>query len=116
MGSTKIVLYNSVIAAFMRYFFIIHEPKVESYGKEKVKRIFLYISVILPVFVTILMLVAASPRTSFINKCYGLDHKVFLVETSTLDVLQRKFLASGINDSRTFSVDYLITAGKKICN
>ena len=113
--SSKIVLYNSVIAAFMRYFFVVHEPKVESYGKEKVKRIFLYLSVFLPVFSTILMLVAASPGTSFIKKCYGLDHKAFLLETSTLNVLKRKFWASDINDAQAFSVDHLITVGKNIC-
>ena len=91
--STKIVLSNSFIIAVMRYVFIIHSKTVEKHGKEKVKYYFLFLAVMIPLLGVILDGIDHKKlsRLSFINKCYGKDHKVFLIETSTLDVLKRKF-------------------------
>ena len=82
--SGRILLSNSLICALMRYLFIVHEQKVDSYGKEKVKRWFLYLSITLPLIQFTLHAMAGSPRLSFVNKCYGNDHRVFLFKTSTL--------------------------------
>ena len=82
--SGRILLSNSLISALMRYLFIVHEQKVDSYGKEKVKRWFLYFSIIVPLIQFTLHAMAGSPRLSFVNKCYGNDHRVFLFKTSTL--------------------------------
>ena len=88
----RIGLNNSFIAALMRYLFIIHETRVKAYGKRRVKRIFFVLSIAIPLFQFILQAADGSPRLSFINKCYGKDHDVFLIETSTLNVLKNKFL------------------------
>ena len=91
--STKFVLNYSFFAALMRYFFVIHNDAVNTYGKEKFKRHFLHFSLIACVFGVIVEGIdnRELSRLSFINKCYGKDHKVFLIESSTLHVLQRKF-------------------------
>ena len=41
-----IMAFHSFIVALMRYFFIVHEEKVEAYGKQKVKKMFLIINLI----------------------------------------------------------------------
>jgi len=91
--STKIVLYNSFIIAVMRYLFIIYSKTAETYGKEKIKQYFIWLGVLIPLVGVILDGIDHKDlsKLSFINKCYGKDHKVFLIETSTLDVIKRKF-------------------------
>ena len=88
----RIGVNNSFISALMRYLFIVHEEKVDTYGKEKVKRWFLYFSLTIPCIQFSLHALDLSPRYSFINKCYGNDHRIFLIETSTLNVFKRKFV------------------------
>ena len=92
--STSIVLNYSFIAAIMRYIFVVHEERVVQQGKEKVKRYFLYISVAVVIIVIIMRIIDGTSSLSFINKCYGRDHEVFLIETSSLAVLKRKFWES----------------------
>ena len=87
----RLALYNSFITAFMRYLFVVHEEKVAAYGKGKVKKIFWYISQLLPLIHILLKIADGSSSLSFINKCYGHDNKVFLSESTTLNVLKNKF-------------------------
>ena len=92
LGSGIMGMY-SLICSLLRYVFILHETKVEEYGKEKVKKIFLFLYVFIPL---LLFLWTAIDRPelsilSNINKCYGKHHEVFLIETSTLNVLKRNF-------------------------
>ena len=77
----------------MRYFFIIHQEKVEKYGKERIRKIFLALSVCLPLIVAIWNDLDGNEldAMSFINKCNGRHHQVFLIDTSTLNVLKRNF-------------------------
>ena len=91
--STKFVLNYSFFTALMRFFFIIHNHAVNLYGKAKFKRHLLYFSLMVCLFGVIAEGIdnRELSRLSFINKCYGNDHKVFLIESSTLKVLQRKF-------------------------
>jgi hypothetical protein len=110
----RIVLNSSFIAALMRYFFIIHETRVKAYGKKRAKRIFLVLSIAIPVFQFILQAAAGSPRWSFINKCYGEDHKAFLIETSTLNVLKSNFLKFETYEINGF-MEFIYETGKRIC-
>jgi hypothetical protein len=90
-----IVSFNSFIVALMRYFFIVWREKAATYGKEKVKKIFLFLSVIFPLIMTVWRVSDTNEidAMSFINKCYGIYHKVFLIEESTLNVSQQKYCA-----------------------
>ena len=85
--------FHSCLSATMRYYFIVHTEKVNSFGKEKVKNIFLVLSILIPLVVTIWKAIDGSQvdAMSFINKCYGRQHKVFLIETSTVNVFKKSF-------------------------
>ena len=85
------VFNYSFFVAVMRYVFLVHEEWVSKYGKEKVKWRFLCAIIAVSSIQTLIKAVSGTSRASVINKCYGHHHKVFLVETSTLRVLQRKF-------------------------
>ena len=110
----RVVLYNSFIIAVMRYFFIIHEEKVAAYGKENMKNLFLYLNIGIPLLHIGLKLPENASMFSFINKCYGDDHKVFLAKASTLNDLNSSFWTL-----KSYSVDQFgdlfVDIGKKIC-
>ena len=108
----RIGVNHSFIDALMRYSFIVHEQKVKAYGKEKVKRWFLYFSITMPFIQFALQALEGSPRLSFVNKCYGNDHRVFLIETSTLNVFKRKFVKL---DGPYVDIDSLQEIGIRIC-
>ena len=110
----RVALYNSFIVAVMRYFFIIHEEKVLAYGKENIKRLFLYLNICIPLLHKAFKLPESSSMFSFINKCYGDDHKVFLVRTSTLNVFNSNFWTLKSYSHYQFG-DIFIDIGKKIC-
>ena len=84
---------HSCITAMMRYFFIVHTERVESIGKEKVKKFFHVISILIPFLITLWKATDGSELDilSWFNKCYGKHHKTFLIETSTLNVFKKKF-------------------------
>ena len=92
--STKFILNHSFFTAMMRYVFIVHNDIVNKFGKQKFKRYFLFLSIAACMFGVLVDGIDNKElsRLSFINKCYGNDHKVFLIESSTLNVLRRKFL------------------------
>ena len=77
------VFFHSFLAALMRYIFIIHSKTVEVYGKEKVKKIFYFLSIFLPLLITIWRkTVKLRYGVSYINKCNGLHHESFLDDTT----------------------------------
>ena len=92
-----VVAFHSFIAAVMRYCFIIHATKVNIYGKEKLKKLFLSLSVLIPFLLSFWKVNDGSDldAISFINKCYGKHHKSFLIETSTLNVFKKTFCQYG---------------------
>ena len=89
----NIISFNSFIVAIMRYYFIVHVGRVEVQGKKQTKRFFLFLSFFIPLLLVVWDGMEGSELDvlSFINKCYGEHHRVFLIETSTLDVLKRNF-------------------------
>ena len=111
--STKIVLNYSFFAAIMRYVFVVHDDRVGRYGKEKVKRHFLYLYLTITIAQIVMKAVDGTSRLSFINKCYGRDHEIFLIETSSLSVLKRKFWTSAQNQDKTM-LDLLLHMIKRI--
>ena len=111
--STKIVLNYSFFAAIMRYVFVVHDDRVGRYGKDKVKRHFLYLYLAITIAQIVMKAVDGTSRLSFINKCYGRDHEIFLIETSSLSVLKRKFWTSAQNQDKTM-LDLLLHMIKRI--
>ena len=102
----NIVSFHSFFVALMKYLFIVHEEKVDIYGKEKVKKGFLFLSFLVPLIVVTWGAIENEEldAMSFINKCYGRDHKVFLVDTSTLNVAGRNFCGyENIDNNQTLT-------------
>ena len=94
----NIIIFHSFITALMRYVFILHKEKVDKYGKEKIQKLFLLLSVLIPLLLFILGGVDGDELDpmSFFNKCNGKHHRVFLIETATLNVAKRNFC--GLNN------------------
>ena len=86
---------HSFLSALMRYILIVHSEKVKAWGKEKVKKLFIILTIFLPFLITFWKEVDGSELhpISFVNKCYGKHDRVFLVETSTVNVLKKSFCA-----------------------
>ena len=89
----NIMTFHSLVAAMMRYVFIVHREGVNEFGREKAKRLFFYLSFLLPLLVSFWEFVNGTEldSMSFINKCNGKHHKVFLLESSTTNVARRGF-------------------------
>lgn len=109
-----ITIFFSFIVAFMRYFFVLHNAKVEEFGKEKMKNIFMFLFISIPIFCVLMESFEEFSLFSFVNKCYGKDHKVFLIETSTLNVLKHKFM-SFENHGKGDNFEALLDLMKRIC-
>ena len=88
-----IIAFHSFVVALMRYFFIIHQTKVERYGKKKARNIFLWISVIIPLILVLWGAINGSDIDviSIVNKCNGKSVKVFLIESSASEVFKSRF-------------------------
>ena len=97
----NIIISHSFISAFARYFFILHQDKVNLYGRQEVKRFFLLLSVLLPLLMALRESLIGSEldSMSFINKCHGKYHNVFLIDSSTVDAAKRNFCAFEFNHS-----------------
>ena len=97
----NIIISHSFISALIRYFFILHQDKVNLYGKQEVKRFFLLLSILLPLLVALWESLDGPELNSmsFVNKCHGKHHQVFLIDSSTMNVAKRNFCAFQFNHS-----------------
>ena len=89
----NVAAFHSFVVAIMSYCFIVHQERTIKYGKEKFLNIFLFLSIFIPLSIDIMRELTdgeLSPVSS-INRCYGVDHKMFLIKTSTLDVAKLPF-------------------------
>ena len=111
----NLVNFYSFVSASMRYLFIVHTDKVNNYGKERVKIIFHALSIFIPLIVTLWKVLDGSEvdSMSFINKCYGHHHKVFLIETSTVNIFKKSFCQVA-DYGELVGYDKLVALGKQI--
>ena len=81
----NVVIFHSFFVALMRYCFIVHEGKVKSFGKEKTKNIFLFLTVFFPILLILwgFILNQEIDIDDGINSCFEVGHKVFLAELTT---------------------------------
>ena len=89
----NIITSHSFFSALMRYFFIVHRELINGFGRERIKRIFYILAIAIPLLIAAWELVDGTEldSMSFINKCNGKHHNVFLLETSTLNIARRNF-------------------------
>lgn len=78
----NVVIFQSFVVALMRYCFILHEEKVKSFGKKKIKNVFLFLTIFFPCFYIVWGFIQNQELDAFknINSCYAIDFKVFLAE------------------------------------
>ena len=78
------VMYHSFVVAMMRYLFIVQEKKVQKYGKEKTKKLFMASSALIPMLIVVWGFIENSEIDPIqrINRCNGIDHKFFLINTA----------------------------------
>ena len=94
--------FHSFIVGLMRFMFIVKSEKVQKTGRENMKNAFYYISIFIPLVIVLWGLVhftkevRASPNVS---RCYGVDHRIFLADTSSLSILTEDYtdLVTDIN-------------------
>ena len=114
---TNIFTLHSFLVALMRYCFIVHNDKFEKgFRKQKTERVFLFLSLFIPLLMVIWGAISRSELDilSYINKCNGKHHNVFLIETSTVDVLKRNFCEFDSYDSPNFPFGQIIDAIKRV--
>ena len=82
----NLIAFQSLVVAVMRYFFIIHQKKVQTYGKEKTRRFFTYLFCCIPLVMSIWGVLEQFELDGFlhVNRCYGIEHRVFLADASPL--------------------------------
>ena len=96
----NVFIFHSFITALMRYCFIVHEERVKSFGKQKTKKLFLFIAMSIPIIFVSWGVVENQELDEFLflNQCYGIDHKVFLAEVSTGKQFFCKMASFGTNE------------------
>jgi hypothetical protein len=108
---------QSFIVALMRYWFIVKQKSVEKYGKEKTKRVFLCLSILLPV----IMVVWGTAENVeldmflFINRCYGIDHKMFLINIAPFKASDPKICIIGTFNDKDLYGKILVFTKRASC-
>ena len=89
----NIMSSHSLISALLRYVFIVHEDVTHKHGKKKVQNFFFFLSILMPLLMAVWEMIEGPDLDgmSFINKCHGKHHRVFLTDTSSLNVAKRNF-------------------------
>ena len=108
---------QSFIVAMMRYWFIVKQESVEKYGKEKTKRGFLYLSIFLPVIIC-LWGIAENIELDlwlFVNRCYGIDHRMFLINIAPDTASNPKFCQIGTFDDKDLNGKILVFIERASC-
>ena len=109
--------FHSFITALMRYCFIVHTEKVDSWGKDKVKNLFEFISVFIPLFLTTLKALDGSDldTLSFVNKCYNEHHEVFLLKRATINVVKTNICDVPGYEDMEGHTKYMALGKKSLC-
>ena len=87
------VVFHSLITGLMRYVFVVHFKSVRNFGKEEMKTLFYWTSLLLPFLITIWAFLDRKEISTFssIDKCNGILHKSFLRE-HTIDSTAKRNL------------------------
>ena len=87
------ILFHSFVVGLMRYIFVVHEEKVICFGKERAKKTFFWLAILVPCVLTTWGYFnnRDTSTVASLNKCKGLHHKVFLLEHSYDSTAKRNF-------------------------
>ena len=93
-GMTLIV-FHSFIVGLMRYTVVVHYKKTLQFGIEKLKRFFYWITILVPLVMTIWGFLGKREISSVptLNRCYGTHVEAFLVEEDVKTTTMKSFCA-----------------------
>ena len=93
-GMTLIV-FHSFIVGLMRYSFVVHYGKTAWYGIEEAKNLFYWISILVPLVMTLWGFMGRRQISSIasLNKCYGSHVEAFLLEEDVQTTTLKSFCA-----------------------
>ena len=112
-----VTIIHSFVVAMMRYIFIVQGERVKKFGKEKTKRLFAFASLFIPLIMVTWGCIenAELDPILYINRCYGIDHKVFLVDISALEVHDPFFCKFENNNYESGYGKFLYVLRKTTC-
>ena len=96
------ILQHSFVTAMMRYLFIVHLEWVQRHGKDRIKRIFLIITICMPIVITAWDTCDDFAPFPFISRCKGIDHRNFLSKIPDLNDV--KIPCEDVDASESFTV------------
>ena len=96
------ILQHSFVTAMMRHLFIVHQEWVQRHGKDRIKRIFLVITICMPIVITAWDTCDDFAPFPFISRCKGIDHRNFLSKIP--DLKDVKIPCEDIDVSESFTV------------
>ena len=107
-------IFYSFYASLLRYLFCIHTARVTQFGREKLVKL-LYWMFYIHTFLWTIYTHAATfdmDHLPLINSCFGIQHEVFLLEKSGVNMLKRHFCllatVTGTINTNENDIKYLI--------
>ena len=94
------ILQHSLIAATMRYLFIVHENWVEKHGKAKVKQFFLILTICMPILMVAMDVCDEFVPFLGVSRCSGTAHENFL--KGLLELKDFNFDCAELEDNELF--------------
>ena len=100
-----IIFMNSFWVALMKYVFIVHWDRALQWGHEKIERVLLIISLVLPLIFTIIIILTKDFESyETLNSCYGIETK----KMDPLDGMKGYFLCDLTNLNTKNIHDYVL--------
>ena len=100
-----IIFMNSFWTALMKYIFIVHWERALQWGHEKIERVLLTISLVLPLIFTIIIILTKDfDSYETLNSCYGIETK----KLDPVDGMKGFFLCDLTNLNTNDIQDYIL--------
>ena len=109
-----IIVFHSFIVGLMRYSFVVHYGKMTWYGIEEAKKLFYWLSILVPIVMTFWGFIGRRQISSIasLNKCYGNHVEAFLLEEDVKTTTMKSFCAFENYDNDSNAV---VTLKRTLC-
>ena len=111
------VQFHSLTISFMKYIFVVHQRRNMLFGKEKTSKIFFYVTLILPLLLSISTVLAFDFESiESLISCFGLKEELSIRYNTSTALIERMFLCkmSG-NLEENESTSYLFLFKQVFC-
>ena len=88
-----LIVFHTFIVAFMKYIFIVHQPKVHQFGEEKIKKIFFLFNLVQPFILAILTTLTYDfESNASLIRCFGLQEELLARYNTSTGTIEKVFL------------------------